>query len=84
MIEQVITNYLPVLTAILGILSAVVYFIIYNFVIVLGLPTDYLKMLSAVIVVLFLAIPYLKSTYFSKQKRLPIQEEEQVGGNENA
>ena len=75
-------NFVVSLIGVVG--GAVVYFIIYNFVIVLGLPTDYLKMLSAVIVVLFLAIPYLKSTYFSKQKPLPIQEEEQVGGNENA
>ena len=64
--------------------GAIVYFVIYNFVIILGLPTDYLKMLSAVIVVLFLAVPYLKSTYFYKQKPLPIISEEVSGGNENA
>jgi len=47
--------------------GGVVYYIIYNFVILLGLKTDYLKMLSAVIVVLFLAIPYIKGEYFKKQ-----------------
>lgn len=48
--------------------GGVVYYIIYNFVILLGLKTDYLKMLSAIIVALFLAIPYLKNEYFKKQK----------------
>lgn len=64
--------------------GAVVYYIIYNFVIILGLKTDYLKMLSAVIVVLFLAIPYLKSEYFQKQKPLPIGGQGNEGGDNNA
>jgi len=63
--------------------GAVVYFVIYNFVILLGLKTDYLKMLSAVIVVLFLAIPYLKSEYFKKKKPLPIRQL-QNGGDKDA
>ena len=46
--------------------GGIVYYVIYNFVILLGLKTDYLKMLSAIIVVLFLAIPYLKNEYFKK------------------
>jgi len=48
--------------------GGVVYYIVYNFVILLGLKTDYLKMLSAVIVALFLGVPYLKAQYFTKQK----------------
>ena len=64
--------------------GAVVYYIIYNFVIILGLKTDYLKMLSAVIVVLFLAIPYLKSEYFQKHKPLPIEHQGTEGGDHNA
>lgn len=75
-------NFVVSLIGVVG--GAVVYFIIYNFVIVLGLPTDYLKMLSAVIVVLFLAIPYLKYTYFRKQKPLPINRDDLTGGNGNA
>ncbi len=63
--------------------GAVVYFVIYNFVILLGLKTDYLKMLSAVIVVLFLAIPYLKNEYFRKKKPLPIRQL-QNGGDKDA
>ena len=57
--------------------GGIVYYIVYNFVILLGLKTDYLKMLSAVIVAVFLAVPYIKSEYFSKPK-VP------VGGGRNA
>ena len=48
--------------------GGVVYYIVYNFVILMGLKTDYLKMLSAIIVALFLGIPYVKSAYFTKRK----------------
>ena len=46
--------------------GGIVYYIVYNFVILLGLKTDYLKMLSAIIVAEILAVPYLKSEYFPK------------------
>ena len=62
--------------------GGVVYYIIYNFVILLGLKTDYLKMLSAIIVAIFLAVPYLKSEYFQRKKPLPVPPE--VGGDGNA
>ena len=57
--------------------GGIVYYIVYNFVILLGLKTDYLKMLSAIIVAVFLAVPYIKAEYFSKPK-VP------VGGGRNA
>ena len=63
--------------------GGVVYYIIYNFVILLGLKTDYLKMLSAIIVVIFLAIPYLKEEYFRRKQVLPAQEAS-VGGDPDA
>ena len=50
--------------------GGIVYYIVYNFVILLGLKTDYLKMLSAIIVAVFLAVPYLKQEYFTKRKSL--------------
>ena len=57
--------------------GGIVYYIVYNFVILLGLKTDYLKMLSAIIVALFLGIPYVKEAYFKKQKPLrPVQKGE--------
>jgi len=67
--------------------GGIVYYIVYNFVILLGLKTDYLKMLSAIIVALFLGVPYLKSKYFTKQKDLhPAQiiEQSRKGGNGDA
>ncbi len=74
-------NFVVSLIGVVG--GGVVYYIIYNFVILLGLKTDYLKMLSAIIVVLFLAVPYLKNTYFQKKKPLPVTEQI-TGGNTDA
>ena len=61
-------NFVVSLIGVLG--GGIVYYIVYNFVILMGLKTDYLKMLSAIIVALFLGIPYLKSKYFTKHKDL--------------
>ena len=47
-------------------LGGVVYYIVYQTVILTGLDPDLLKMLSAVVVAIFLAVPYWKKTYFSK------------------
>ena len=68
------------------IFGGIVYYIIYNFVVLLGLKTDYLKMLSAIIVVIFLAVPYLKNQYFKKQPPMDIQAmiENNGGGNADA
>ena len=66
--------------SLVGVVSGgVVYYIVYNFVILLGLKTDYLKMLSAIIVALFLGIPYIKAEYFTKQKA-----PQQTGGGTDA
>ena len=68
--------------------GGIVYYIVYNFVILLGLKTDYLKMLSAIIVAIFLAVPYLKEEYFTKPKdlraRTASSKEQQTGGDANA
>lgn len=63
--------------------GGIVYYVIYNFVILMGLKTDYLKMLSAVIVAVFLAVPYLKGEYFSK-KRKAVPAPQNMGGEDNA
>ena len=63
-------NFVVSLIGVIG--GGIVYYIIYNFVVLLGLKTDYLKMLSAIIVALFLAVPYLKGEYFRKQKPVPM------------
>ena len=59
-------NFVVSLIGVVG--GGIVYFAVYNLVILMGLKTDYLKMLSAIIVAVFLAVPYLKSEYFSKKK----------------
>ena len=70
--------------SLIGVVSGgVVYYIVYNFVILLGLKTDYLKMLSAVIVALFLGVPYMKTEYFTKQK-MPQPNAKQSGGKADA
>ena len=61
-------NFVCSLIGVIG--GGIVYYIVYNFVILLGLKTDYLKMLSAIIVAVFLAVPYVKSEYFTKHKSL--------------
>ena len=62
--------------------GGIVYYMVYNFVIMLGLKTDYLKMLSAIIVAVFLAVPYLKSEYFTR--RQPVAAKNRMGGGQNA
>lgn len=47
-------------------LGGIVYYIVYQTVIMLGIDPDLLKMLSAIVVAIFLAIPYLKNKYFPK------------------
>ena len=54
--------------------GGIVYYIIYNYVIHLGLKTVYLQLLSALIVSLFLAIPYLKREYLPSKKLVTSQE----------
>ena len=71
-------NFVVSLIGVVG--GGIVYYIIYNLVVLMGIKTDYLKMLSALIVVLFLAVPYLKGKYFTKQKPLPLN----CGGDDNA
>lgn len=51
------------------VIGGVVYFFVYQTVIFLGLDADLLKMLSALVVAVFLALPYWKKTYFSKKKK---------------
>lgn len=47
--------------------GAVIYFIVYQTVIWLGLDADLLKLLSAVVVAIFLAVPYWKKHYFGRK-----------------
>ena len=49
------------------VIGSVIYFIVYTIVIWAGLSTTDLKLFSAVIVAIFLSVPYIKSTYFKKK-----------------
>lgn len=51
-------------------LGAVIYYVVIQVVITIGLDANLLKLLSACIVAVFLAIPYWKEKYFSKSKAM--------------
>jgi len=79
-------NFVVSLIGVVG--GGIIYYIVYNLVMLLGLKTDYLKMLSAIIVVIFLAVPYLKREYFTKLDH-PLSRKKNAqrvtsGGDENA
>ena len=75
-------NFVCSLIGVIG--GGIVYYIVYNFVILLGLKTDYLKMLSAIIVAIFLAVPYVKGEYFTKRKSLHPKDAASAGGEAHA
>lgn len=50
-------------------LGGVIYYVVYQLVVWFGLDPELLKMLSALVVAVFLAVPYVKSTYFSYTPR---------------
>lgn len=76
-------NFVVSLIGVVG--GGIVYYLVYTFVIFLGLDTDLLKMLSAIVVAIFLALPYLKAKYFRKAKAEDCVSDNTVnGGDENA
>jgi putative ABC transport system permease protein len=56
-------------------IGAVIYYVVIQFVLRLGLSTDDLKLLSALVVALFLAVPYWKGKYTGVRQK---------GGSANA
>jgi len=55
------------------VLGAVIYYIVIQVVLWMGLETDDLKLLTAAVVAVFLSLPYLKSRYFSHTKRKAVE-----------
>ena len=49
-------------------LGAVVYYIVYQIIILIGLDTDLLKMFSAIVVAVFLGLPYIKGKIAERRK----------------
>lgn len=60
-------------------LGSVIYYIVVQVVITIGLDANLLKLLSAAVVAVFLAVPHLKSKYFAKPVK--IVEDEEVSEN---
>ena len=52
------------------VLGAIIYYVPYQFVIWLGMSGDDMKLITALIVAVFLAIPYWKGKYFSKPVKI--------------
>ena len=50
------------------IVGGIIYYFVYQTIIFIGLDTDLLKLLAAVVVAAFLAAPYVKKRYFKKTK----------------
>ena len=61
-------------------LGSVIYYIVVQVVITIGLDANLLKLLSAAVVAIFLAVPHLKSKYFAK----PVKIVEEEWDTENA
>ncbi len=66
------------------VLGGIIYFIVYSTVIYIGLDTDFLKMLSALVVALFLAVPYWKKEYFNRGGKAKGTKKNEGEGNTNA
>lgn len=54
------------LKLIAAIIGAIIYYLVMTFVLRLGLSTDDLKLLTALVVAVFLTVPYWKNRYFTK------------------
>ena len=64
--------------------GTVTYYIVYQLVISLGMDTNLMKMLSAIVVAIFLGIPYLKKKYIDSGIKTRKESKKNTGGNENA
>ncbi len=53
--------------------GAIIYWLVFQTVIFVGLPSELLKMLSAIVVALFLGVPYLKSHIVKKKKKKEVK-----------
>ena len=72
---KIFRNFALKLTA--AVIGAIIYYIVMNFVLRMGLSTDDLKLLTALVVAVFLTIQYWKGKYFTK---VPVKK----GGKDNA
>ncbi|MCQ2506225.1 MAG: ABC transporter permease [Lachnospiraceae bacterium] len=64
--EKIFRNFALKLFAV--VIGGVIYYVVIQAVICMGFDSDLLKLLSAVVVAIFLAVPYWKQNYFAKAK----------------
>lgn len=76
--SKIAVNFALRLAGVIG--GGIVYYLVYQTVIWLGLDTDLLKMLSALVVAVFLAVPYWKANRFSTKARIQ-RAKNNKGGN---
>lgn len=62
--SKIFRNFALKLTA--AVIGAIIYYMVMTFVLRLGLSTDDLKLLTALVVAIFLTVPYWKNRYFTK------------------
>ncbi len=75
LLEKIFRNFaLKLLSVVIG---SVIYYIVLQAVIAMGIDTDLLKVLSAAVVAIFLAVPYWKQKYFTK----PVKRAGKEGAN---
>ncbi|WP_298031259.1 ABC transporter permease [uncultured Dysosmobacter sp.] len=65
-------------------IGAIIYYIVIQAVLAMGLNANYLKALSAIVVAIFLSIPYWKGKYIHTKAAVPAQAGAKMGGDLNA
>lgn len=68
---NIVTNFSIRLLCVVG--GAIIYWFVFQTVVFMGLPSELLKMLSAIVVALFLGIPNLRKKVFSKKKKAEVK-----------
>ena len=68
---NIVTNFSIRLLCVAG--GAIIYWFVFQTVVFIGLPSELLKMLSAIVVALFLGIPNLRKQLFSKKKKAEVK-----------
>ncbi|HIY21046.1 MAG TPA: ABC transporter permease [Candidatus Flavonifractor merdigallinarum] len=67
LLSKVFRNFALLLLSV--VIGSILYYVVYNVVIWLGLNTDDMKLITALIVALFLSIPYWKGKYFNSARK---------------
>ena len=66
-VSKISSNFIVKLLGV--VIGGIIYYLVYQTVIFLGINSDLLKLLSALVVMIFLGVPYVKKKYFSKTRR---------------